>query len=83
MEYFIKASGGFSRNADKDQVRLAKPNGKVLAGNEAFKTKVESGDMIIVPQKMEKEKQWMRSATSIAAVTSTILTGILLASKVK
>lgn len=83
IEYFIKASGGFSRNADKSQVRLSKPNGKVLAGGDAFKCKVESGDMIIVPQKLEKDKQWLRSASSITALASTILTGILLASQVK
>ena len=83
VDYFIKASGGFSRNADKSQVRLARPNGKVLAGHEAMKSKVVPGDMIIVPQKLERDKQWLRSASSITAIASTVLTGVLLASKLK
>ena len=83
IDYFIKASGGFSTDAEKSQVRLAKSNGRVLAGNEACNSKVEPGDMIIVPQKLKKEKQWLRSASSLAAVTSTILTAFILINQVK
>jgi len=83
LGYFVKSSGGFSRNADKSQTRLAKANGKVLAGGAAFKAKVDPGDIIIVPQKLGREKQWIKSATSVAAVATSVLTAFLLVDRMK
>jgi protein involved in polysaccharide export with SLBB domain len=83
INYFIKASGGYSNNADKGQTRLAKANGRILAGGQAFRAKVESGDMVIVPQKIKRDKSWLKSTTSIAAITSTVLMAYLLVNRGK
>ena len=82
--YFIKSAGGFCRNAEKGQTRLAKSNGKVFAGHQAFSSKVDPGDMIIVPQKIKRERgSWFGSATSIAAIVTSVATVILLTNKLK
>jgi protein involved in polysaccharide export with SLBB domain len=81
--YFIKSSGGFSRNADKGQTRLAKPDGRVFSGYRAFQTAIEPGDIIIVPQKVERHKSWLRLGTSAAAIASSLLTGMLIADRLR
>jgi len=83
LGYFIKSSGGYSRDADKSQTRLAKANGRVLGGTDAFNSRVEPGDMIVVPQKIKREKQWFRSATSLAAIASSALTAYFILDKVR
>jgi protein involved in polysaccharide export with SLBB domain len=83
IKYFIKASGGFSNNADKGQTRLAKADGRVLSGGQAFGAKVESGDMVIVPQQIKRDKSWIRSTTSIAAIASTVLSAYLIINGVR
>jgi len=83
LHYFIKSSGGFSRNADKWQTRLARASGKVIAGTEAFNAKVQPGDAIIVPQKIKRDKQWLRSATSLAAIASSAVTAFLLVDRLR
>ncbi len=83
INYFIKASGGFSTDADKGQTRLAKANGRIFAGGQAFGAKVEAGDMVIVPQKLKREKNWFKSTTTIAAIASSVLSAYLIVTRVK
>jgi protein involved in polysaccharide export with SLBB domain len=82
--YFIKSAGGFCRNAEKGQTRLAKSSGKVFAGRQAFSSKVDPGDMIIVPQKIKRERgSWFGSATAIAAIITSLTTAVLITYKLK
>ena len=82
-EYFIKCSGGFSKNADKKQTRLSRADGLVKSGIQAFQSTVEPGDIIIVPQKLKRDKQFSRSSASIAAIASSILTAFLVFDSVR
>jgi protein involved in polysaccharide export with SLBB domain len=83
INYFIKASGGFSTDADKNQTRLAKADGRILAGGKAFGSKVEVGDMVIIPQKLKREKKRILTTTTIAAIASSVLSAYLIVSRVK
>ena len=83
VDYYIKASGGFSKNAEKGQTRLAKSSGRLLSGGHAFQTAVEPGDIVLVPQKVKRDKSWFRSGTSIAAIGSSVLTAILVADRLR
>ncbi|HBC47997.1 MAG TPA: hypothetical protein DCZ43_13190 [candidate division Zixibacteria bacterium] len=82
-KYFIRASGGFSNNADKKQTRLAKADGRILAGGQAFGAKVEIGDMVIVPQKLKREKGHFLSMTAITAIASSALSAYIIVTRVK
>jgi len=82
-DYYIKASGGFSKDADKGQTRLAKANGRIFSGGNAFQSGIEAGDMLVVPQKLKRERHWLKSGTSIAAIASSILTAYLVIDRVR
>jgi protein involved in polysaccharide export with SLBB domain len=83
LDYFVKASGGYNKNADKGQARLAKANGIVLAGHMAYKSSIEPGDIIIVPQKLQRIKPWLQSTSAITAMVSSLLTLYVLVYKVR
>lgn len=82
-DYYIKSSGGFSKNADKGQTRLAKSNGRVLSGGKAFQTNVEAGDIVLVPQKIKRDRHWLKSGSSIAAIASSAVTAFLVIDRLR
>jgi polysaccharide biosynthesis/export protein len=60
---FIKRSGGFTANADKDRVFVVRANGSVLSkggtswfGGGDFGKGMSAGDVIVVPINMEKSR---------------------------
>lgn len=75
-KYFINEAGGYTTNANNSQVRLVKANGRIFSGKRAFKKEVDPGDIIAVPYKMKKEKEWLRSAVSVAGIMASIATTV-------
>ncbi len=80
--YYIDLAGGYTKNADKDNVYILKANGvamKVSSGFlglswnsdrfrwEAGSGKVESGDTVVVPEKLERVA-WMRNIKDITQI---------------
>jgi len=53
----IKLAGGFTRNADKSQVRLLKANGRIL-DQRILGLPVEPGDAVLVPQRFRINTGW-------------------------
>jgi len=74
--YFINEAGGYTTNANKSQVRLVKANGRIFSGGRALKKEIDLGDIIVVPYKMKKEKEWLRSAVSVAGIMASIATTV-------
>jgi len=82
-QYYIDLAGGYTKNADKDNVYILKANGvavKVSSGGflglawnsdsfrwEAGSGRVESGDTIVVPEKLERIA-WMRNVKDITQI---------------
>jgi protein involved in polysaccharide export with SLBB domain len=56
----IQLAGGFTRNADKDEVRLLKADGRIL-DNRVQGRAVEPGDTVLVPQRIRKDLTWQES----------------------
>lgn len=83
LDYYIKSAGGYCSNAEKKQTRLAKANGLVLAGGKAFHSNIDPGDVIIIPQEIKREKQWLRSTSSVAAIIGSLATVFLIADRMK
>jgi protein involved in polysaccharide export with SLBB domain len=83
IKYFINSSGGYSQNADRGQTRLAKVDGRVLSGPDAFRTKVEAGDMILVPQKMKRDRNWLKSSASLAAIGTSLISAYLIIDRLR
>jgi protein involved in polysaccharide export with SLBB domain len=78
---YIKRAGGFTRHADKGEVRLIRASGVVYSGGNALGKKVELGDLVVVPTKIEKKSNWLRGLTTTASAITGILTTALLISK--
>lgn len=79
--HYVKQAGGFTRQADKDEVRLVKANGRVYSGGTALGQRIELGDMIVVPTKIEKKSGWFKNITTAVSAATGILTSVYIVSK--
>jgi len=81
VKYYIKRAGNFTRQSDKKEVRLMRAGGEVFSGKGSMGKKVELGDVIIVPTKIEKERQWLKTVTTALTATTGVLTSVYIISK--
>ncbi|MCH7689616.1 MAG: SLBB domain-containing protein [candidate division Zixibacteria bacterium] len=76
---YIKRAGNFTRWADKHEVRLIRASGEVYSGGTALGKKVEVGDLVVVPTKVERKSNWFKNLTTAAsAITGIVTTAILI-----
>ncbi|HEX2897452.1 MAG TPA: SLBB domain-containing protein, partial [candidate division Zixibacteria bacterium] len=80
-KHYVKLAGGFTKQADKDEVRLVKANGRVFSGGTALGQRIELGDMIVVPTKIEKKSGWFKNITTAVSAATGILTSVYIVSK--
>lgn len=78
---YIRFVGDFTDHADKKETRLIRAGGMVLSGKKALGSRIELGDIIFVPTKIEKEGSfWKNTATAISTATG-ILTSVFIITK--
>jgi protein involved in polysaccharide export with SLBB domain len=78
VKYYIDRAGGYTRNSDKKQTRLIKADGKVISGGSLRGKRVELGDVIVVPQKIKGEKDWMKFMANAAVILSSVATTVFI-----
>ncbi|MBD3256930.1 hypothetical protein GF377_00760 [candidate division GN15 bacterium] len=78
---YVKRAGGFSPVADKDGLRLIKANGEVYAGKSTLGMPVDMGDVVVVPTKIKRERDWTQTVTTVLTATASVLTTVLLIDK--
>jgi len=80
VRYYLDKVGGPTNEGDEDEMYLVKADGTVFSKNQAssllfyngfLSSPVESGDTIIVPQKMERTA-WLRDIKDITTIISQI-----------
>jgi polysaccharide export outer membrane protein len=76
-KYYVRRAGNFSTQADKDGFRLIKANGEVYSGGGTGNRRVDLGDIIVVPTKIHKEKDAMKTFTTTLSAVTGVLTTIL------
>ena len=76
VKYYIKRAGNFTRHSDKKEVRLIRAEGEVISGRGTLGKRVELGDVIIVPSKIEKERDWWKTITTALSATTGVLTSV-------
>ena len=81
VKYYIERAGNFTRRSDKKEVRLMRAGGEVISGRGTLGKKVELGDIVIVPSKIEKERNWLKTVTTALTATTGILTSVYVISK--
>lgn len=65
----LKLAGGYTRNADKGQVRLLRASGRLEEGR-VGRACLRPGDAVLVPQKLRKDVPWQ---DSLMALTPLVL----------
>ncbi len=81
VKYYIERAGNFTRRSDKKEARLIRAEGEVISGRGTLSKRVELGDVIIVPTKIEKERKWLKTLTSVVTATTGVLTSVYIVSK--
>lgn len=67
VEYYIGRVGGFSKEADKDEVHIVRADGSAVSGFPNIRT-VEPGDAILVPPKIEEKTRFLPAFSDLATV---------------
>ncbi len=75
IRYYIDRAGGLTKNADNNEIRLVKPNGKVLKVSMGYR-KLSPGDVIVVPQQVKKEGRWLPTIKDVVSILSGVATTI-------
>ncbi|MBD3403535.1 hypothetical protein GF420_11615 [candidate division GN15 bacterium] len=78
---YIERAGNFTPQSDKGNTRLIRANGEVYAGGGILGKRVNLGDVIVVPSKIEKESNWLKTFTTAITATTGVLTTVLLIDK--
>ena len=81
IDYYIKRAGNYTRQADKDGTRLIRTWGEVLSDGSARGAKVEMGDVIVVPTKIERDRNWIKTASTALSAVTAALTSVYIVSK--
>ncbi len=76
--FYLDRAGDFSAQADKDGFCLIRANGVVYAGKGAIKKEVYQGDILVVPTKIHKDRNFMKSLTTALSAVTGALTTILI-----
>jgi protein involved in polysaccharide export with SLBB domain len=76
IDYYINRAGGFSKEADKDEVYIAKADGSAMASFTNVRT-VEPGDSIIVPPKAEEKTRWLPTFSAVAQIIGQTLLSLV------
>lgn len=80
VKYYIERAGNFTRQSDKKEVRLIRAGGEAISGRGTLGKRVEMGDVIIVPTKIQKERNWLKSLTTALSAATGVLTSVYIIS---
>ncbi|MBN1213614.1 MAG: SLBB domain-containing protein [candidate division Zixibacteria bacterium] len=81
VKHYIKRAGNFVSQSNKDGTQLIRASGEVFSGSGVLNQRVEMGDIIVVPIKIKKERDWTKTFTIAMSATTSILTTVLLIDK--
>ena len=81
VKYYVQRAGNFIREADKKQTRLIRATGEVASGGGILGREVELGDVIVVPSKIEKDPNILKTITTALSAATGLLTSVYIVSK--
>jgi protein involved in polysaccharide export with SLBB domain len=83
MKYYIEQAGGLAPDADKAEVRLVKPNGKVYYGGQAGSQHITLGDAIVVPSRYKQKTDWGKTLGTAATIVGSLATTIFVVDRLR
>jgi polysaccharide biosynthesis/export protein len=81
VKYYVQRAGNFTRQSDKKEIRLMRAGGEVLSGRGVLGKRVELGDIIVVPTKIEKNSNWLKAMTTALGAATGVLSSVYIISK--
>jgi protein involved in polysaccharide export with SLBB domain len=81
VSYYLDQAGGFTKRADKKEVRLVKANGRVYASGDARGKRVTIGDVIVVPSEIKNDKDWFKFVSTSLSILTGVATTVLIVNK--
>jgi polysaccharide export outer membrane protein len=72
-KFYIYHAGGLVKSADKGEIRVVKPDGRVFKDN-LGRIDIDLGDSIVVPKKIVKQKDWWKIVSSSLVIVSSAVT---------
>ncbi|MEW6411214.1 MAG: SLBB domain-containing protein [Candidatus Zixiibacteriota bacterium] len=81
VKYYVERAGNFTKQADKDETRLVRATGEVVSGGGILGKRVDIGDVIIVPTKIERDRNLLKTFTTALTAATGVLTSVYIISK--
>jgi len=81
VSYFIQRAGNFTNQADKSATRLIKADGQVFSGGGTQRKRVEIGDVVYVPTKVRKDRDWLKTVSTTVSILGGIATSVFIIDK--
>jgi protein involved in polysaccharide export with SLBB domain len=78
VNYYLDQAGGFTKRADKGEIRLIKANGRVYSSGNVKGRRVDLGDVVVVPAEIKKERDWLKYITASLSVLTGVATTVLI-----
>ncbi len=80
-KFYIDRAGGFTKWASRGEVRILKADGQVIRKG-ASSHSIEIGDAILVPEKILKERDWLKVFQSTISILAGAMTTIYIVTKI-
>jgi len=81
VKFYLEQAGGFTKRADKGDLRLVKANGRVYSSRNVMGQKVDVGDVIIVPAEIKKDHDWLKFVSTSLSILTGVATSVLIINK--
>ena len=78
VKYFIQRAGNYTNQADKSGTRLIKADGQVYSGGGTLGKRVEIGDVVYVPSKVRKDRDWLKTLSTTVSILGGIATSVFI-----
>lgn len=78
VKYYLDQAGGFTKRADKGEIRLIKANGRVYSSGNIKGRRVDLGDVVVVPAEIKKERDWFKYLSASLSVLTGVATTVLI-----
>jgi polysaccharide export outer membrane protein len=73
-KYYIECAGNFTNQADRKATRLIRADGQVFSGGGVSSKKIEMGDTIVIPTRIQKDRDWLKIFSTTASIIGGIAT---------
>lgn len=80
VKFYVKNAGNFTRQADKKSTRLIKPTGHVFNDGSVLGREVTLGDVIVIPTRIQKDRNWNKIVSTTLTAMTSILTSVYIVS---